>query len=337
MNAVFVAAGTLIPGVSLNVTGLGLPLILDGVLTVDAGATLTVGAGSTLEGGDRLAIYGTLNMNGMVTSPISVTSEAAPALGAWRGIEFWPGSGGTLTYVHLSNAGAGNCDFGCSTYAGITIDDGNPIITNCTFTQNEGWAMYYITPPAILPQNSNLSASGNGTNAVGFEGGTLLTGLSLNVTGLGIPLVLDGTLTVDAGATLTIGAGSALEGGGALAIYGTLNMNGTSASPISFTSEGPPAPGAWRGIEFGPGSTGTLTYVHLSNAGAGNCDFGCSTYADLTIDAANPVITNSTIDRSGGNDVVVLGSGQPVFRTTASVVRAPATTVSRCLTGIRAW
>ena len=238
---------------------------------VDVGATLTVGAGSTLDvaGGDVLTVKGTLNMAGMAASPIVITSASlTPGRGDWRGIEFVSNgsaiSSGSLAFVQISYAGGDNRDIvNCCTNAGVTIQGANPIITNSTFTNNKGWAVYYSTPPTSFGADSALSAANNDHNDVGFAGGTLGSNATWSASTLGIPLELSDNLVVDVGATLTVGAGSTLDAasGVALAVQGTLDMPGTAASPIVMTAEaGAQTPGDWRGIEFtGTSSGGSLS------------------------------------------------------------------------------
>ena len=183
---------------------------MEGNVTVNAGGTVAVNAGANIQvsSGDVLAVNGTLNMAGTATSPITMTSAAPiPGRGDWRGIEFTSSSsGGSLSHVLIADAGGTNSDIvNCCTNAAVTIQGANPIITNSSFTNNKGWAVYYATPPTNFGADSGLSAVSDDENAVGIASGTLGTNASWGTASLGIPLEISGNLVVDIGATLDSG------------------------------------------------------------------------------------------------------------------------------------
>ena len=69
----------------------------------------------------------------------------------------------------------------------------------------------------------------------------------------GSPYIVTDSITVVSGVTLTIEPGVIVkfDSDFSLIINGTLNAQGTSASPITFTSNAAsPAPGDWKGIYF---------------------------------------------------------------------------------------
>ena len=138
-----------------------------------------------------LTVAGTANMLGTAAGPILLTS-ALPVHGRgdWRGIEFTSvTTNSTLAHVQIAYAGGNNGDLvNCCTNAAVTIQGANPIITNSSFTNNIGWAVYYVTPPTTFGADSGLSASNNDYNAVGFAGGTLGGNASWSAATLGIPL-----------------------------------------------------------------------------------------------------------------------------------------------------
>ena len=117
----------------------------------------------------------------------------------------------------------------------MTISGANPTITNSTFTHNKGSAVYYLTPPAGFGQLNGLVATSNDQNAVGLGAGTVSSALSWSSASVGIPLEMEGSLTVGATGTLTIAAGSTVEVASGYAIvvngFGTLNMAGTARQP----------------------------------------------------------------------------------------------------------
>lgn len=121
-----------------------------------------------------------------------------------------------------------------------------------------------------------------------------------------LDLSVNGTLVVQPGAAFRVAGGSIrVAGAGA-----SLQMRGTQAQPIVLTSDRPtPAPGDWGRVEFDTG-TGTLSYVHLSYAGATRNFSGTGSYAahaGVLINGAAVTITNSIIDHSSGHDVEIAG------------------------------
>jgi hypothetical protein len=98
----------------------------------------------------------------------------------------------------------------------------------------------------------------------------------------GSPYILDGSVSVASGVTLTIGAGVTVQARSSVAltyellVNGNLVVNGTTASPVIFTSQGSAA-NQWKGIRVA--STGT---VNLANAQINNVD------SALRLDAGVP-------------------------------------------------
>ncbi len=122
-----------------------------------------------------------------------------------------------------------------------------------------------------------------------------------NVTWAGSVSVV-GTVTVNSGVTLTILPGTTVSfaSGTSLVVNGTLNANGTSASPITFTGSG------WGSIVFnGSGANGsTMSYA--------NINYG--TEVDVT-SANNITIQNSSITNSSGNGIYVYSSSNFLAQT----------------------
>ncbi|MGC5171270.1 cutinase family protein, partial [Microbacterium sp. DT81.1] len=131
--------------------------------------------------------------------------------------------------------------------------------------------------------------SGNGVNGISLTG-NLTTNTTLPLGGL--PLIIDDhdtwswdALTVAAGATVTVNAGQIIKShGGGLVVAGSLVVNGTAASPVTFTSlrddsvggdtngDGDvtaPAPGDWGGITVNHGGSTTLRETHIRYASTG--------------------------------------------------------------------
>ncbi len=112
--------------------------------------------------------------------------------------------------------------------------------------------------------------------------------ISQNITLSGTNQISE-NITVASGVTLTISAGAILKfaQGDSLIINGTLNSQGTSTNPISFTSTGSTSPGSWGTIIF-----------NGSGASSSNLNYANITYGTgiKFLNGANATIQNSYID-----------------------------------------
>ena len=112
--------------------------------------------------------------------------------------------------------------------------------------------------------------------------------ISQNITLSGTNQISE-NIIVASGVTLTISAGAILKfaQGDSLIINGTLNSQGTSTNPISFTSTGSASPGSW----------GTITF-NGSGASSSNLNYANITYGTgiKYLNGANATIQNSYID-----------------------------------------
>ncbi|HOY32413.1 MAG TPA: right-handed parallel beta-helix repeat-containing protein [Bacteroidales bacterium] len=115
---------------------------------------------------------------------------------------------------------------------------------------------------------------------------------------------IDGTVNVEAGVSFSFSEGVKME------VNGILNCNGTSGSPITFTSF-TGEDGYWNGLHFSSSSNNnisTLDYVIIENAGfVGHAGLNCF-YTN------QPTMNNGTI-RYCTNSALYCDNGRPVFNT----------------------
>lgn len=144
----------------------------DGDVIVNAGATLTIlpgiDLGFTL--GSVLKIYGTLNVNGTATQP--VTFNMANGGIHWTGIRFKNNSVGNVNWATISNANRGmwgdlsnnvtvnNCTIENFTEHGVYLNASSATIQNCTIHNGAGAAYgIYATGNNANPTLSNNTIS----------------------------------------------------------------------------------------------------------------------------------------------------------------------------------
>jgi len=331
-DGISIPGGDIPSGGTLQVQNAGLPLRFDNRLTVDSGAQLSVGGAESLQfsvGG--LYVDGSVNMTGTATLPITLTtSSATPAPGAWEGVNFLGGSSGVLDHVDIAYAGNGALQDGrfycCgsssqggailvessptirdstiehSASQGIHVIDvgagrGAPTLQNDTLANNVGVAVRYDFVPNATLSVGGLSASGNaGGDVIDLPGGAVGGG-TLSMSNPGLPLRVEGDLTVNSDGADSFdklpriefnnGAGFTVNNGGRFDVAGdggTTTLTGVGGNP-------------WRGVYYAAGGNGTLDYVTIDHATTG-----------ATVDnaALNLTLTHSMITDTVGNDVEVL-------------------------------
>jgi PKD repeat protein len=170
------SAPTTIPGGNVSGTWdmAGSPYLIDGDITVPAGATLTIEPGVEVLFQDwySLTVNGTLVADGTESAPILFGGGNATA--GWLGIRFINApDGSSLTYVTVENGRATGAD-PLNKGGGIYIDNSNPVISYSTIRNN----MARYSGGGIYLNNSNATLIGNTiiNNHAGQYGGSAYGG-----------------------------------------------------------------------------------------------------------------------------------------------------------------
>jgi hypothetical protein len=274
---------------------MGLRYLIRGTI-VGSDSQLTIAPGVQIlaePGNDALDVQGVLAAEGTASQPIYFW-PADPASG-WSGIaimgtEGYPSAGGWLNYVYIIKGGftGGNCDlyllygnatvtnsqFDSSEDSGVCLDHGATLVmTDTQFTNNQEYAMDVIDAGAFFTLD-NLSATGNLSDTIGVEGGTLVGLRTWPKSGINTYDLFYGAVTVAPTGTLTIEPGVTVLFGETrdITVKGTLNALGTPMEPITFTGE-TPTPGLWAGLNFvgtpAQHAIGRLAYATIEYGGYG--------------------------------------------------------------------
>lgn len=261
--------------------------------TVPPTATLTIQPGVIVQFqpgvNSKLNVQGTLDAGGTATQPITFTGVVTSA-GSWGGISVDNSTvnpaRASLEYATLEYGGVSG-----SSGAQVFVDRGNVTVGHSLVRFSAGSGLYAATraqvelhathfagngldavrlfdPVADLPF-SDLTASGNLTDAVHIMGLNTLVSGERHWASPGLPYVVDDLIFNQSGDVLTVDPGSELRFGSnsGLSIGGQLNAIGLPDQPITFTAQ-TRAPGMWRGILVTGGTHQAV--AHLENAtGAG--------------------------------------------------------------------
>lgn len=164
-----------------------------------------------------------------------------------------------------------------------------PGVSNYSFPVYNGpWGVYPFLP------SGNILASATDGLYVFRKLGTFAGTINVNTRWSGTITVTD-NVSVSSGVTLTVDPGTVVKFalGKNLTVNGTLQANGTSQQPITFTASGT----SWNGIYFAQGSTGTLNYCTINKLTGG---WGSSA---ITISNSTPTFQWCTIDVLSGSYV----------------------------------
>jgi hypothetical protein len=168
-------------------------------------------------------------------------------------------------------------------------------------TGSEGWPSIRIDPVTGIKLAGAMGNSVSLTSSQGpvyvVKDTTVYSGATLAI-GDGATLVAPSAITVNTGGTMTVGAGATLKFGpstGAnIKCSGNLQVNGTAASRVKFTSindntsggttgTGSPAAGDWFSVDFYGGSTDTGSWLKFADLTYGDRTVGFSKYSNSTV------------------------------------------------------
>jgi len=308
---------------------------VQGDIWVDDDELLSLGPGVTVffDAGTGLTVYGTLDVNGTEEqysyftgydetrfSPDIPSSGERLDPGHWKGVHL-NGIGnndgvGTIEYCRISYAGSQGynlhydhsdsgyltmCYIENSSSTGLLVTDCSPTFPlNNDLMGNAGYAAKFIDVDIADYTNLQPLAGTNGVDAIGIEG-TVNTNLTW--TWQNTLLCLIGEVRINDGYTVTIPEGTVIkaESNGQFYVYGTLDVNGTVANPVVFTSlqddtyggdtnndgtNTSPAPGDWEGIFLQGGSyydgIGEFDYCRVRYGGNSSGDADANVFFRLS-------------------------------------------------------
>jgi hypothetical protein len=327
--------GTVVSGeITQNTTwtAAGSPYQIPDYLVVDAGVTLTIQPNVTVICSQDVvfAVMGTLDAAGSSSQPILITG-AVKQPGSWSGIyvaglydapasvnlqyvtiEYGGSSSDTGNLYTLSaNVNLSHSTFKNSLTDGIYVDLGDGIthiqIADSSYINNQQAAVHFASGDVnVDPLLSNLTASGNGQNAVVYDDATFKVNQEIEKMGL-LTIMKNG---FNADASLTIDPGVVLENDGEDYIYGPLTAKGTAALPILITGI-TKSPGSWNMLYLEGNSSSdperaVFDYVTIEYGGQPP-----STYDNgaLVLDQAVVTMTNSVIRYSATNGILSANGG----------------------------
>jgi hypothetical protein len=235
--------------------------------------------------------------------------------------------------------------------SGIYLDvDGVIDLTNSDISDNTTWGIYALDitygstlTDTVITGNAQIAAvhpnyfepllhaSNTWTTGIRLLGGTLDG--DAGWIDPGQPVRIEAAdITVALAADLQIGAGMIFKytesnawsvNDGDFFVYGNMDINGTSADPVVFTSYfddtaggdtngdstfTSPSAGIWGRLDYAPGSSGTLDYVELRYGGGGATGSCCGTKGESSMSIAGTVdVANATVSDSLADGVVVDG------------------------------
>ncbi len=312
-------------------------VLVTGTATLPAGTTLRLAPGTVVEFGPDalLEVDGVLRAEGTAAAPITFTSFSPhPQPGDWQAlrIENSSASGSVLDHVRmfyggfdhaysvpgmvLVRAGANiairDSLFAFDSNGAISVDDSSrPTIADCLFADDAGSPINAAVD--LFGQVAGVRLAPGQAPIVARQGAITHTAIWPV---LQPPLVLTGTVTLNAGTTLTLKPGTIIAMGpnSLLQVDGTLSAAGTARAPITFTSAAVmPQPGDWQAlrIENATASKSLLDHVQIFYGGI---DQSYNTPGALLLRAgASITVRNSLVAQDSSGAVFVDDATRPTI------------------------
>jgi hypothetical protein len=288
-------------------------------LTIDPGNTLRFASGQELKIGHYVqyqnAYGGEIYAEGTNDSLITFTSLDG-TIGGWEGIFFHYNSDAYnsesfMKYCLVEKGNSYNifCDgtsqptlatvgIYYSADMGIKCSNSTNSFSDLQISGNSGYGLYY-NDPLYIPQLYDIATTGNGTDGLVTEGGTIDANRTWTYFGgeykiLGDILIAKGSsyceLTIMPGNTILFAEGTGIQLGRYIqyqnAYGGAINAEGTADSLITFTSWNG-LEGGWTGFNFhynsdAYGASSTFDYCVIKNALTANisCDGTTTPYIE---------------------------------------------------------
>jgi hypothetical protein len=298
---------------------------------VEAGATLTIQPGVEViaPAHGHFQVRGRLIAQGTAGEPIRFTGVNKTP-GGWYGITVSnsreaPASA-TLDHVIVEYGSVPELEYGGITvnYGALTLTNSQirnsgsyglvaemhqPVqIANTLFADNGRSAVRLEDTAYVDPVLSNLTATGNGANAVTYYGVNITDTHTLEP--MGLPYIVEGGLFVRPTGHLIVQPGIEVQTIRGFGVDGgRLTAIGTADQPILFTGVNK-TPGGWWGITIG-GDTerlahATFDHVIIEYGGTADSDYS----ANLVVTSAVVTVTNSIV-RNGPSHGIADHGGAP--------------------------
>ena len=316
-----------------SVDGLnGKPFILSNGANIPHGFTLTLKPGAIvkLNANQAFDVHGTLTAPGTAGQPVTLMPLASPPeSNRWGRIMVYTDGALNLDHADIGYSGTANAAVEIqssdvqirnstihhSASRGVQFDVGgiSPVLDSVLFEANTGQAIYQHTID-MTPTYTNLTLTGNGTDAVVIWGRDLGRDVTLDSIGglKGLPFILTGGVNIPHGLTLTLQPGTIvkLNPSQAVDIHGTLKALGNVAHPITLTTTASsPETGRWARIMVYTDGAANLDHADIGYSGATN--------AAIEIQSSNVQVRNSTIHHSATQGLLLeMAAISPLFENT---------------------
>ena len=218
----------------------------------------------------------------------------------------------TVARVSVSHAVAAGIEITASGPNDLVSVAGNTV-TNCG---SVGAAMPMRSLYGLSSGNAfsgNAGGDGVRVTAATLDSGTLSHSAVISADST---LFMPATVAVAAGANLLLSAGVTLKmgTGASILVSGSLTTQGSPDRPVLFTADAAlPLPGAWGGVGFGPGASGTLAGAEFRYAGKPFTLPG-GTNAAAAVAAADATLTlNGSLLRDSAGALLLLRGGSLTF------------------------